>query len=513
MSASREKRSRQDVTPDAAAQTQQAPQKERSYGPLYAVIGVIVAVAAAAILVWNSNFFQNRAAAVTINGESYTAADVSYYYTGILQTQASYGMMGMTTFDYTVDPSQQIYDEATGQTWHDYILNQAVDTLTREVALATEAEKAGYTLSQAGQASVASAIADLDSSWISYGYANRDTFLRSNFGSGMSFAKYEQCLTRSAIASEYINAYAETYEYTDEQLLAHYESRHNSMDTFVLTQFLFQASVPVEYDDAGKAIERTEEENAALLEAAKAEAKANAEAVQARLEAGEDAQKLSEEFADQLYYGFVSETTLGSAVNTNYADWAYSDDRKSGDITLVEYPGSSGTVHNYCVARFEDRYLDQAETANIRHIFVASTSAPTEEEYAQALAQAEELLAQWKSEGATEDAFAQLAMDNSADTSSAANGGLLNVSTYDGYGQAFTDWALDPARTPGETGIVKNDFSTTKGYHIMYFVGVEEPYWAQIARSNLLTTDITDWQNGVMDAYTAEKGDGLKYVH
>lgn len=49
-------------------------------------------------------------------------------------------------------------------------------------------------------------------------------------------------------------------------------------------------------------------------------------------------------------------------------------------------------------------------------------------------------------EGGTEDAFALLAMENTADSGSQATGGLYTcVSSANAWDQNFLDWALDPA--------------------------------------------------------------------
>lgn len=118
----------------------------------------------------------------------------------------------------------------------------------------------------------------------------------------------------------------------------------------------------------------------------------------------------------------------------------------------MEYAGGSSESYNYCVALFHDRVRDDAPTAEVRHILIGAADAnitPTEEQYEQAKAKAEELLAQWEAGDATEDSFAQLAQENSADTSSASNGGLLQyVSPYSGYVDTFTQWSLDPAASP-----------------------------------------------------------------
>lgn len=483
----------------------------KDFTPLYGAAIVAVLVIAVVMLVWNSNFFQGRATAVSINGTNYTASDVAYHYASARQTQAYYAMYGMSSFDYTISAKDQVYNEEDGTTWHDYLLEQAVNSLTQEAALAAEAEKAGMTLSEEGQADVQSALDSLESSRISSGYSNRDSYLRASFGPTMTYDKYVQCLNRTALASEFYNAQADSYTFGQAELDDYYAQHKDEMDMYTVSQFIFRASVDTT-DDEGNTIEMTDEEKTAALDAAKAEAQANAQALYARLKAGESAETLQSEFAEQLYSSYASQTIQGSSLNTEYAEWATDAARQNGDATLVDYAGYSDTTYNYCVVRLENRYQDSNPSANVRHILVSAGSSPTDEEYADALAKAEEMLQTWMNGDGTEDGFAQLAMANSADTSSAANGGLLNVTGYEGYGATFTDWALDSSRQIGDTGIVKNDYSSVKGYHIMYYVGQGEPYWVQYAQSALTSEALTAWQEELFSGYTAETGSGLKYV-
>lgn len=510
MSASREKRTRQNQASQGPNDKKlpQQEQKERSRGVLYTVAGVIAAAAVIALLVWNSSFFQNRAAAVTINGQSYNCAEVQYYYSGL---RTYYAMMGM--YNYSLPAKDQMFSEADNQTWHDYFLEQAVNNLTQDVALAAEADKAGLTLSAEGQADVDSSLASLESNWISSGYGSRDAYLRANYGSAMSYDKFVSILKRSALASEYAAAQYDSYTYDQTALDSYYAQHKDELDSFVVSQFLFQATVPAQTDSDGNPVEQTDEEKAAALEQAKQEAKAKAEALLSRLEAGEDAQALADEFADDLYSSYISQVRTGSSLNSGYADWARDAARRAGDLTLAEYEGGSSSAYNYCVARFEDRYQDDQSTANIRHILVGAGSSPSEEEYAQAKTQAEALLEQWESGEATEDSFAQLAAENSADTSSASNGGLIsNVSSTSTYVDTFKDWSLDPSRKAGDTGIVQNTGSSVKGYHVMYFSGWDDPQWMLNVDSILRGQDYDAWLEDLLTGYAAENGSGLKYV-
>ena len=69
-----------------------------------------MAVLAIALLVWDSGFFQKRATAVTIDGESYGPAVVQYYYQSALNTARYGSMMGSSdyaSFDYSTDPADR----------------------------------------------------------------------------------------------------------------------------------------------------------------------------------------------------------------------------------------------------------------------------------------------------------------------------------------------------------------------------------------------------------------------
>ena len=85
MSASREKKKRQEflasggVDPKAArAAEQQAAEKKAKI--LYSTLAVVFVVVAVFLVVYNSGILQRSKTAVTIDGENYTVADVSYYY-------------------------------------------------------------------------------------------------------------------------------------------------------------------------------------------------------------------------------------------------------------------------------------------------------------------------------------------------------------------------------------------------------------------------------------------------
>lgn len=145
---------------------------------------------------------------------------------------------------------------------------------------------------------------------------------------------------------------------------------------------------------------------------------------------------------------------------------------------------------------------DAGNVASVRHLLVSPKGGTTneetgetvysDEEWATALKEAEDLLAKWKAGDATEASFAALVEENTDDSGSLGNGGLYDgVAPGSNFVEEFRAWAIDAARVKGETDIVKTQF----GYHIMYYVS-GEPYWQNQATIQLAAERMTEKTEG-----------------
>ena len=241
-----------------------------------------------------------------------------------------------------------------------------------------------------------------------------------------------------------------------------------------------------------------------------------AEEIKIMLEGGADPAVLAVQYADDLYSSSVHQKRVGTSVNSSYTDWAFDKTREVGDVTLAEYDGD--TVHYYYVAVYEGRELDESATASVRHVLVAAetdegATEPTDEQYEVAYEKAEALMAQWEAGDANEASFADMAMEHSADTSSASLGGLITgIHSNSGYVPEFQNWAVDPARKPGDTAIVQNTGSTIKGWHLMYYVSDGDPIWKTTANAAMFNQEYTSWSNDLKDGYEATEGFGMRFV-
>lgn len=520
MSASREKRTRQQLLDQGLSEKEikirLADQKKGGKRTAYTILGVVLAVLALGLVVWNTGIIQSRAVAVTIDGKDYTTGYLSYYYQQVKGNELYNAYSGMSLYNPAVDADKQVYNETDGTTYHDYFLQTALEEMQLMAGVRKQADAAGHTLSETAQQQRADTLAQLALQAKGNGHRSMDSYLKVQYGKYMSSAIFEDILDTQLIVSDHSQAYIEGMEYTDSEIQTYYNEHRDELDNFQLSYMVFRANVPVETDEAGNEIKRTEEETAAALQKAKDEQKAKAETAQQKLAAGATIAELELELELEPYGAYADQTVVGASVNTSFSQWAYDPTRKAGDITLAEYDGT--TFYNYYVVRFQDRQRDNSGTANVRHALIAADNAqegtaPGDAEYAAAKAEAEKLLADWKAAGSTEADFATLAQENSADPGSASNGGLIsNISANSGYVETFSDWALDPARKVGDTGIVQNTGSSTKGWHIMYFQSWGEPVWKLTVENTLMDADFTAWSEAAQTSVTMTQGSGAGYV-
>ena len=146
-------------------------------------------------------------------------------------------------------------------------------------------------------------------------------------------------------------------------------------------------------------------------------------------------------------------------------------------------------------AEHEEEYAAQGVTkdgiyVDVRHILVLPEGATVETIYSQTFPEeawavgeknAQDILDKWLSGEQTEEAFAALANEFSADPGSNTNGGLYTEVYVGMMVEEFENWCFDETRQVGDYGIVK----TALGYHIMYFSG-SRPIWVSYAESDLL---------------------------
>lgn len=485
------------------ARIQKQEQEEKKKQTFYTFLGVIGTAIVLGLVLFNQGFFSTTAPAVTVDGVSYTADQVQMYYTdsmySALMGQLSPDESG-TAYDMSTPADEQYYSLTDSITWHDFFVEEAINSLAELHVLSEIAISSGFTLPEEALEQIESTQFQLDTAWIGY-TTNKEAYIRAAYGDTMTEALYLDMVTRELYASYYQTALYDSFEFTDEEYETYYEENKDTLDVVTFSQFHFtttplELEVTVDAEGISTTADPTEEQEAAF-DAEKESLNILTDEVIARLEEGATIEDLQDLYADVASSYTISDVWMSSGLvnNDNYGTWLLEEDRASGDF---QKSGSGvGYDATYTVTIFESRDRANEVTSNIRHIYIAAseTGEPTEEEWADSEVKAQEILDQWIADGSNLDTFAELALEHSADTGSAEVGGLMeNVSTMSGYVDTFANWATDPSRSTGDTGIVQNVGSATQGWHIMYFEDWNKEMWKLSADGTLATEKMTAWQ-------------------
>ncbi|MDE7221393.1 MAG: peptidylprolyl isomerase [Oscillospiraceae bacterium] len=498
MSASREKKKRQELLANGAVDPKAAREAEkkaaeRKSNILYGTVAAIFVIVAVALVVYNSGIFQRNQTAVTIDGEKYTVAETGYYYNQVYQNYASfYSAMGM-------DPSalkSQPYGGSDDMTYDDFFKESAVDNMKYIHAAVKAAGEAGISLDSEDEAVVKQNVDSMKSAAASNGYSY-GAYLKAMYGATITSSIVESCLRDQVLASKYAAQYSEeNFVYTDEDIQAYYDEHKDTYDLIDGAYVTVSGSPEAKTDDEGNAVEATDEEKTAAMAAAKTAA----DEILASFEAGQGLEQLAEA------KGATYSTTISSPSTTS-GQWFYDASRKAGDTSVIEDASNSC----YYVAVFNSRQRDDsAATYSVRHVLVTADNLdlPDDQEATneQIEAKANEILAGWDG---TEEGFANLAKTYSQD-GNASEGGLYEDVPKGQMVAAFEDWCYEDGRQSGQTGIVQTNY----GYHIMYFVGYgDTAYWHYACENALRSNDENTWRSGLIEATFAEVNEsGMKNV-
>ena len=531
MSASREKKQRRSDPQQGLTQKQRAELREQKAAKqktvLYTAIGVIIAILVVILLVWHSGIFQRGATALTVDGRNYNVNDVEYYFYAAMVESYSNG----ASFDPQTDLREQYVDEEQTQTYYDYFLEQAITDLTEVAAVENAAEEAGYTFTDEDQATVDNSIAYMKSYAAQLGASSFEGYLRSTYGKYMTVGAYEDCVRRDVLVSSYKNAYMDGLDITGDAIQTYYDEHKNDLDSFTFRSIQIDGTAPSGTDEEGNTVEPTEEESAAAMQAAKAKADEFAAAV----EAAEDkeatfaelapnyvSESSKEKYESDPDYSLTTALSGTSVSSRTYGEWMLDASRTTGDVGVVEYDTG------YYVVLFQERYLDETPTADIRHILIKAeltqeddpatedvdeSTVPTQEALDAAKAEAQSLLDEWNAGDKTAESFGALAEANSDDPGSNTNGGLYEQVYKGQMFDAFNDWIFDEARQPGDTTLIENTQSGQQGWHVVYYQGANDPVWKLDADSALRQDGMNTWLTGLTEGLEAVQGDGIKYVN
>ena len=437
----------------------------------------------------------NQTIAVTVGTHEVTAAELNYYYVEMVNSfwkEYSYVISAM--LDLTKPLNEQIFDQATGQTWADYFLQCSLDNVKSTYALADAAEAAGFTLTKTQTEMVDGVMQTLRQA-ATAAKLDVDAYMATLFGEGATLDSYQTYYQRNLLADSYYSHYFKSLQYNPNALQTHDAANPGRYDSYTFASYYLAVS---KFLPAGK--DHTAEQKDAALAACKAAAESVAANTYADVDAFNQALAGLEVLSDQKDVK-ATEYKEQLCVNLNavYTAWLQDATRFGGEADLLPATGKDGQVEGYYILRFGSKNDNRFLLKQARHILVVPEGGTYNSitgmydysirEMAGAMVEAKDILQLWNdSPKKIEPTFAALA-DQHSDDRDVVGGLYENI--YPGLvSNAFSDWCYAENRKPGDVQIIESEF----GCHIMYFIGDSTmTYRDFLITADLQERDTTAW--------------------
>lgn len=396
----------------------------------------------------------------------------------------------------------QFYDKDNNITWYDYFLQQAKDNAESFILLASAAKDEGYKLSEKEKKEIDELITAFKEYGAEEGYS-LSGYIEYAYGKGITEKNVRHCQEIKKLATRYYTEKIDEriLDFTDEDyetfLGNHFEDYAGRTCMIDYTYFSFEAQFEEGFTDSQK--EESRNNSYKLAEELRdcGSAEKFDEIILKYIETAKLAESQgmsSREYLDTIYKG-------SSYYNQDddFSKWAFSDERKSGDTTIIE------VKENVFVAYYLNKsiYFDEKPTKNFRQILLET------ENYADADAAkktALNIISEWEKGEATEYSFKKFVKEYSTDSSSIENDGLyLYVREGELQIDFFDDWLFDENRKVGDTGLIKSD----AGYHILYFCGDAVPSWQASLIPEMQNDLYAELKAPLKDKYNVKFADAL----
>ncbi len=451
---------------------EKAKKKKAKY-TLAKVIVILCVVLCVVLTVFELGVTYRTIKAVEVDGTEYSVAEYNWLYTNNVYEvynnyYRTYGEYAQYFFNPNGNLSEQVYNQETGETWADYMKDYTEQAVVEMTKLYDNGQEAGFELSEDIKADCETEWDALESTAKAYGYSAND-YAELNYGRGVNEKVFKEMYIRYCYAMEYAQHVSENFEISGEDIDAYYGENKEAFDTVSYKSY-FVSGAPSEGTDEETAMD---------------EAEARAQGILSGTE--------EVEFNENKY-------ALYGNTNALFADWVFDSARAEGDKEVFE------SETGYYVVEFVGKNDLHYNTVNVRHILV-SPKDESEASLEAALAEANGYLDEFKANGSTEEAFAELAKEHSVD-GSAVNGGLYE-NVFKGQMVAeFEDWCFDPARKVGDCEVIKTDY----GYHVMYFSGVAEEYYSLIVDQAIRNDRLNGYLDSIIEGIEVSELFGNKYV-
>lgn len=478
-------------------------EKEKKEERISTIVGIVFLVALVCLVASFPirTYLATHETYVVVNGEAVNKVEFDYQYNLTKNNYITQYGSYLTYFglDTSKDLSTQMYSDTLS--WKDYFEQMAVDNLKQSKALKAAAEAEGFTYDTTEEYNTFKET--IKTSAASAGVSEKE-YVRSIYGDYATMGRIAEYVKNDMVMNAYYQKLQEDNAPSDEEIQNYYDENKATYDSVDYRLTTIEADLPTEpteladpVDETAATTDTTATDAAAATDATASDSTNTAyQPSDAEIaKAMEDAKELADDAEKTVATaGDVHENEKKTSVNYLISDWLFDDARKAGDTTVITNDNS----HCYYVVAFEQRYLDETPSANVRVIVPAEDKS------------GEEILDEWKSGAATEDSFAELCKKYTQDTSAAENGGLFEQVTSTGMTAELSDWIFDSSRQAGDTVAITVSDATT---YVLYYVGQDQPEWKISIKNTLVSQAMSEYLQSITADITVEDPKGkLNYL-
>lgn len=482
-----------------------------------------------------------------IGGGKITVDSAEYYYycASLYDQLISYAVqydyyygegtgLAMTGFDITKPADEQKYDgEVEGikdPTYADYIEYTARKQMEAVKAIVEYAKLNGIELSEKEKQYIANNIESAREGIKEQYGQTIEEYLKSTYGPLMTEELFVRITEEQYLTNKVDEIKTKLYSdsYTDEMLEKIYEEKEKTYAVADLRVYIVVAKTAL--DDEG---------NEKITNETMAQAKKDAEQLAAsviddttfkekasyyeQLENNADYEKLLSDDSYTLVEAITYDNITAQLGSGELAEWVFEEGKKVGDTFVFE---REDTGYGVCMISKTPHKPETTYTYSVRHILFEFTKDGNVDTNADAIIldtnkydtvididvkpettkepalynKAQDVLISYLEGERTEESFAELAKQYSAD-GNAADGGIYSDVAEDYMVAEFEAWCLAEGRKPGDVGIVE----TTYGYHVMYAVDKKvATSWETTLRDAEANDDINTFLEVLADSYTCE---------
>ena len=471
-------------------------EKDKKEERISMAIGIVVLVALVCLVASFPirTYLATHETYVVVNGEAVNKVEFDYQYNLTKNNYITQYGSYLTYFglDTSKDLSTQMYSDTLS--WQDYFEQMAVENLKQSKAMKAAADAEGFTYDTTDEYNTFKET--IKTSAASAGISEKE-YVRSIYGAYATMSRIEQYVKNDMVMNAYYEKLQEDNAPSDDEIQSYYEENKATYDSVDYRLTTIEADLPTEPTELADPVEETASTDTAADGTAAADTTQDTAYQPSDAEiakAMEDAKVLADD-AEQTVAknGEAHENEQKSSVNYLISDWLFDDARKAGDTTVITNDNS----HCYYVVAFEQRYLDETPSADVRVII------PTEDKTG------EEILEEWKSGAATEDSFAELCKKYTQDTSAVENGGLFEQVTKTGMTEELSNWIFDNSRQAGDTVAITVSDTT----YVLYYIGQDQPEWKINIKNTLVSQAMSQYIEDITADITVEDPKGkLNYL-